>query len=82
MSGAQLIGLVATVMALSIPILGIIASILKSQHRARLANITDEERKRLRDLNRTAEALAQRISTLEAILDSEVPDWRDDHEQH
>lgn len=82
MSGLQVIFLVATVMALSIPILGIIAGILKSQHRAKLSNVTDDERDRLHRLNQTAEKLAQRVTTLESILDSEVPDWREDHEQH
>ena len=81
MSGAQVIGLVATVMALSIPILGIIAGIMKSQYRRQQSNVTDEEREQLQVLSRTAESLATRIATLESILDNEVPDWREDHEQ-
>ena len=81
MSGAQVIGLVAVVMALSIPILGILAGIMKSQHRAKFSNITDAERVRLNELNKIAETLSQRVSTLESILDSEMPDWREDHDQ-
>ena len=81
MSGAQLIGLVATVMALSIPILGIIAGIMKSQYRHRQSIVSDDEREQLQVLSRTAESLAERIATLESILDNEVPDWREDHEQ-
>jgi phage shock protein B len=81
MNGAQIIGLVAVVMALSIPILGIYAGIMKSQYRQRQTNVSDEEREQLQQLSRTAETLATRIATLESILDSEVPDWRDDHEQ-
>lgn len=81
MSGGQIIGLVAVVMALSIPILGILGGIMKAQHRAKFSNVTDEERERLHELNNTADRLAQRITTLESILDAEVPDWREDHEQ-
>lgn len=81
MSGAQIIGLVAVVMALSIPILGIMAGIMKAQYRHRQSNVTDDERQQLQQLRQTAESLASRIATLESILDNEVPDWREDHEQ-
>jgi len=81
MSGSQVIGLVAVIMALSIPILAILAGIMKSQYRHRQSNISDEDREQLQELSRTAEALAVRIETLESILDTEVPDWREDHDQ-
>jgi phage shock protein B len=68
-------------MALSIPILGIIAGIMKSQYRRQQSNVSDVEREQLQQLSRTAETLATRITTLESILDNEVPDWREDHEQ-
>ncbi len=81
MSGGSIIGLVAVIGAFSIPILAIIASILKARYRAQLSNVTDEDRGNLRELNQLAESLTQRVSTLESILDDEVPDWREDHEQ-
>ena len=81
MSGGQVIALVAVVMCLSIPILGILAGIMKSQYRHQQSNVTDEEREQLQHLSRTADSLANRIETLESILDSEVPDWREEHEQ-
>ena len=81
MSGSQVIGLVAVIMALSIPILAILGGIMKSQYRHRQSNISDEDREQLQELSRTAEALALRIETLESILDTEVPDWREDHDQ-
>lgn len=80
MSGGAIIGLVAVIMAFSIPILGIIAGILKAHYRAKLSNVTDEERGNLQELNQIADSLSQRVSTLESILDDEVPDWREDHE--
>ena len=35
----------------------------------------------LGELNRLAESMNQRIETLEAILDAEVPGWREQNEQ-
>ena len=81
MNGGSIIGLVAVVMAFSIPILAIVAGILKARYRAQLSNVTEEDRGNLRELNQLAESLTQRVNTLESILDDEVPDWRDDHDQ-
>lgn len=38
--------------------------------------LTDEEYQELNNLAQRAEQMAQRISTLEAILDHESPQWR------
>ncbi|QLE84989.1 envelope stress response membrane protein PspB [Shewanella sp. Scap07] len=38
--------------------------------------LTDEEYTQLNDLIAKADKMAQRIDTLEAILDSEAPQWR------
>ena len=39
--------------------------------------LSDEEYLRLQDLANKAEQMSDRIKTLEAILDSETPQWRD-----
>lgn len=39
--------------------------------------LSDEEYLRLQDLANKAEQMSERIKTLEAILDSETPQWRD-----
>lgn len=38
--------------------------------------LSDDERKKLRELANIADEMADRIQTLEAILDAEAPDWR------
>ena len=66
--------------ALMIPIIAILASVSKALYRAQQSSITDEDRERLADLVQVADTLANRVATLESILDAEFPDWRDDHE--
>lgn len=66
--------------ALSIPIVAIIAGVYKERYRAQQSNIGDAEAERLQELSRIADTLNERVSTLEAILDAEVPDWREEHE--
>lgn len=38
--------------------------------------LSEEQIKTLNDLARSAEKMAERIQTLEAILDAESPEWR------
>ena len=38
--------------------------------------LTEEEYNQLSDLSEMADKMADRIKTLEAILDAETPDWR------
>lgn len=38
--------------------------------------LSEEQIKTLSDLARSAEKMAERIQTLEAILDAETPEWR------
>jgi len=38
--------------------------------------LSEEEYIQLSDLSETADKMADRIKTLEAILDAETPDWR------
>lgn len=79
--------LIAIIMALSIPIAVVLAvvwgvvSIVKARYRAREGDMSSTEREELRRLSVTADRMAERIATLEAILDAELPDWREDHER-
>lgn len=40
-------------------------------------NLDDTETEQLEELNRMAEAMAERIKTLETLLDADSPEWRD-----
>lgn len=42
--------------------------------------LSHDERNQLNELLQKAEKMNQRIKTLEAILDSETPDWRERNE--
>lgn len=44
--------------------------------------LTEEEFVLLNDLKQQADKMSQRIETLEAILDSEAPQWRKKDEGH
>lgn len=82
MDVAELTGLVAVVMVFSIPMFAIWAGVLKARYRASERDISENEREELQRLNTVADKMAERITTLEAILDAEVPDWREDHERN
>jgi phage shock protein B len=43
--------------------------------------LSESELSQLNDLSYRAEKMADRIKTLEAILDAESPQWRREHEQ-
>ncbi len=43
--------------------------------------LSETELNQLNDLSSRAEKMADRIKTLEAILDAESPSWRRDHDQ-
>lgn len=81
MSSAGIVALVTVVMIFSIPIVAIWAGVVKTRYKAQQSNVTNVERDQLQRLTNIADSLAERIETLEAILDSEVPDWRDDHDK-
>ncbi|GLP94836.1 envelope stress response membrane protein PspB [Paraferrimonas sedimenticola] len=42
--------------------------------------LTEEEYQQLHELAVKADKMAQRIESLEAILDAETPDWRNKHD--
>jgi len=82
MDAGELTGLVAVVMVFSIPLVAIWAGVMKSRYRASQRDIGEHEREELNRLSALADTMAERIATLESILDAEVPDWRDDHERN
>jgi len=43
------------------------------------SGFTEEESRQLHELLAIADTMAERIKTLESILDAETPDWRDRH---
>ena len=43
------------------------------------SGFTQEESRQLHELLAIADTMAERIKTLESILDAETPDWRDRH---
>jgi phage shock protein B len=51
----------------------------RSKQRSR-HELTEDERRLLQRLTEQAEQMAERIGTLEAILDAQTPDWRRERE--
>lgn len=82
MFNAATIWVLIPITALCIPIVAILAGVLKEKYRAQQSVVTDSEREQLQELINIADRLTERVATLEAILDAEVPDWRDDHERN
>ena len=74
---ADLIGSLAGLMFVSIPIIWIVMH-YRSQGRNTLG-LSPEESKQLDELLKIADSMADRIKTLESILDAEYPDWREHH---
>ena len=84
MSG-QITGLVAVVMIFSIPLVaiigGMITSVLKARYKSQQQTSSHVDQEQLARLHQVAKDMEKRIVTLESILDTEVPDWRDEHER-
>lgn len=74
------------ILIFSIPIVAIVghyaSEIIKTRYKASQSSASEAESAQLQKLTQTAESMADRIATLESILDAEVPDWRDDHDRH
>lgn len=51
------------------------------QRREKKVKLSSDTEYDIRELSAMAESLSNRINTLESILDSEVPDWREQHER-
>lgn len=46
-----------------------------------ISGLNADESRQLDELNSLAEQMAERIKTLETILDAESPEWREQHEE-
>lgn len=81
MHGGDITGLVAVIMIFSIPLVAILSGVLKARYRAQESSLSGNDREQLERLSDIADRMSQRIETLEAILDAEVPDWREEDER-
>lgn len=75
----EIIGPFIGLVAVSIPIVWIVFH-YKAQNRE-LSGLNSDEKLQLDELNALAEQMAERIKTLETILDSESPEWREQDEK-
>ncbi len=71
------IGNLIPLMIFSIPLVWIV---MHYKYRDRkTSGFTEEESRQLQELLDIADGMAERIKTLESILDAETPDWREHH---
>ncbi len=69
--------IIIPIMIFSIPIIWIV---MHFKYRApQNTGFTQEESRQLQELLGIADTMAERIKTLESILDAETPDWREQH---
>lgn len=72
-----LTGIIAIIMVFGTPIT-IVWIIMHYKAKGRQnAGLTADESQQLQELNELAEQMAERIKTLESILDAESPEWRE-----
>ena len=76
---AAIIGSLTGLLVCSIPLFWIF---MHYKYRDRkTSGFTEDESRQLQELLNIADSMADRIKTLEAILDAESPDWRDHHDK-
>lgn len=76
---AAIIGSLTGLLVCSIPLFWIF---MHYKYRNRTTTgFTEEESRQLRELLDIADSMADRIKTLESILDAEAPDWREQHDK-
>ncbi|MEY4642349.1 MAG: hypothetical protein RLZZ227_2343 [Pseudomonadota bacterium] len=69
--------IVIPIMIFAIPIVWIV---MHYRYRSsQTTGFTEDESRQLRELLSIADTMAERIKTLESILDAETPDWREQH---
>ncbi|MES2624199.1 MAG: envelope stress response membrane protein PspB [Pseudomonadota bacterium] len=74
---AAIIGSMTWLLFMCIPIVWLV---LHYKYRGKkTSGFTEDESRQLEELLEIADNMAERIKTLEAILDAESPDWRDQH---
>jgi phage shock protein B len=72
-------GGMAGLLVCSVPIVWIV---MHYRYRDRkTSGFTEDESRQLRELLDIADSMADRIKTLESILDAEAPDWREQHDK-
>ena len=72
-------GLIIPIMIFSIPLVWIV---MHYKYRDRkTSGFTEDESRQLRELLDIADSMADRIKTLESILDAKAPDWREQHDK-
>lgn len=76
---AAIIGSLTGLLVCSIPIFWIF---MHYKYRGRnTSGFTEDESRQLQELLDIADSMADRIKTLESILDAESPDWRSSHDK-
>lgn len=74
-----ILAMLIPIMIFAIPIVAIVLN-----HKAEMASKTgfsEEDAEQLDELMDAADTMAERIKTLESILDVETPEWRDRHDE-
>ena len=70
-------GMLIGFMAVTMPIWIVWIVMHYRAKRREARGLGDDESRQLEELNEAAERMAERIKTLESILDAETPEWRD-----
>lgn len=70
--------IIIPILIFSTPIVWIVMH-YKSRSPQQNTGFTEQESRQLQELLSIADTMAERIKTLESILDAETPDWRDRH---
>jgi phage shock protein B len=74
---AAIIGSLTGLLVICIPIVWLV---LHYKYRGKkTSGFTEDESRQLEELLEIADSMAERIKTLETILDAESPDWREQH---
>lgn len=81
MNMGELTELITIILVFSIPLTAIVMGGLNKRHSMNGRSLSKEDRAKVAELAALAEKLGQRVDTLEAILDAEVPNWRAEHER-
>ena len=76
MIDSNLIGLVAVTLIFAIPLIAILGNFLLKMQKHRYLSQQAPTDEQLQALNQQAISLGDRVGTLEAILDAEMPQWR------
>lgn len=76
---AGFIGSLTGLLFVSIPIVWIVMHYRSANRSA--GGLSGEESQQLDELLRVTDNMAERIKTLESILDTDYPDWRERHDK-